>query len=95
MWEKHLSAIDVETERLADKEMFYGAFYRASFLPHTFNDIDGRYPSFANGTPICQLPEGETYYEDYSMWDTYRALHPMINLLFPTKGGDMMQSLDA
>lgn len=87
MWEKHLSAIDVETERLADKEMFYGAFYRASFLPHTFNDIDGRYPSFANGTPICQLPEGETYYEDYSMWDTYRALHPMINLLFPTKGG--------
>lgn len=45
MWEKHLSAIDVETERLADKEMFYGAFYRASFLPHTFNDIDGRYPS--------------------------------------------------
>ena len=51
MWEKHLSAIDVETERLADKEMFYGAFYRASFLPHTFNDIDGRYPSFANGTP--------------------------------------------
>ena len=93
MWEKHLSAIDVETERLADKEMFYGAFYRASFLPHTFNDIDGRYPSFANGTPICQLPEGETYYEDYSMWDTYRALHPMINLLFPTKGGDMMQSL--
>ncbi len=86
MWEKHLSAIDVETERLADKEMFYGAFYRASFLPHTFNDIDGRYPSFANGTPICQLPEGETYYEDYSMWDTYRALHPMINLLFPTKG---------
>ena len=73
--------------------MFYGAFYRASFLPHTFNDIDGRYPSFANGTPICQLPEGETYYEDYSMWDTYRALHPMINLLFPTKGGDMMQSL--
>ena len=54
MWEKHLSAIDVETERLADKEMFYGAFYRASFLPHTFNDIDGRYPSFANGTPIIR-----------------------------------------
>ena len=93
IWEKHLSAIDVETEQLADKEMFYGAFYRASFLPHTFNDVDGRYPSFANGTPIRQLPEGETYYEDYSMWDTYRALHPMINLLFPTKGGDMMQSL--
>lgn len=93
IWEKHLSAIQVETDNTADKEKFYGAFYRASFLPRTFNDVDGRYPSFAQGTPIRQLPAGETYYEDYSMWDTYRALHPLVNLLFPTKGGDMMQSL--
>lgn len=93
IWEKHLSTIQVETENLVDKEKFYGAFYRASFLPRTFNDVDGRYPSFAKGLPIRQLPGGETYYEDYSMWDTYRALHPLINILFPTKGGNMMQSL--
>lgn len=93
IWEQHLSAIQVETENRTDKEKFYGAFYRASFLPRTFNDVDGRYPSFAKGSPIQQLPEGETYYEDYSMWDTYRALHPMVNLLYPTKGGNMMQSL--
>lgn len=93
IWERHLSSIQVETGSLADKEKFYSAFYRASFLPRTFNDVDGRYPSFAEGTPVRQLPKGETYYEDYSMWDTYRALHPLVNLLFPTKGGDMMQSL--
>ena len=93
IWERHLSSILVETDNLADKEKFYSAFYRASFLPHTFNDVDGSYPAFAKGTPIQQLPAGETYYEDYSMWDTYRALHPLVNLLFPTKGGDMMQSL--
>ena len=93
IWEQHLSAIQVETDNRTDKEKFYGAFYRASFLPRTFNDVDGQYPSFAKGSPIRQLPEGETYYEDYSMWDTYRALHPLINLLYPTKGGDMMQSL--
>lgn len=93
IWERHLSSIQVETGNLADKEKFYSAFYRASFLPRTFNDVDGRYPSFAEGTPVRQLPAGETYYEDYSMWDTYRALHPLVNLLFPAKGGDMMQSL--
>lgn len=93
IWERRLSSVRVETENHGDKEKFYGAFYRASFLPRTFNDADGRYPSFAGGQPVQQLPEGETYYEDYSMWDTYRALHPLINLLFPAKGGDMMQSL--
>ena len=93
IWEKRLSQIDIETPIIEDKQQFYGALYRASFLPRTFNDMDGRYPCFASGTPIRQLPEGETYYEDYSMWDTYRALHPLINLLTPTKGGHMMQSL--
>lgn len=93
IWEQHLSSIKVETENLTDKEKFYGAFYRASFLPRTFNDVDGRYPSFAKGEPIRELPRGETYYEDFSMWDTYRALHPLINLIYPSKSRNMMQSL--
>ncbi|WP_294586430.1 GH92 family glycosyl hydrolase [uncultured Bacteroides sp.] len=93
IWEKHLATIEVETDHRAGKEKFYSAFYRASFLPRTVNDADGRYPSFATGTPIRRLTEGKTYYDDYSMWDSYRALHPLVNLLFPTKGGDMMQSL--
>ncbi|KAK9659849.1 Glycosyl hydrolase family 92, partial [Popillia japonica] len=47
--------------RQNEKEKFYGAFYRASFLPRTFNDVDGRYPSFAKGSPILQLSNGKTY----------------------------------
>lgn len=93
IWEKRLATIEVETTDTTAKQLFYGALYRASFLPRTFNDTDGRYPSFAAGRPIRQLPPDETYYEDYSMWDTYRALHPLINLLTPSKGGEMMQSL--
>lgn len=93
IWEQHLATIRVETDRRADKEKFYSALYRASFLPRTVNDVDGRYPSFAEGAPIRQLPAGGTYYDDYSMWDTYRALHPLVNLLSPSKGGEMMQSL--
>ena len=93
IWEQRLSQITVQTDNRNDKEKFYGALYRASFLPRTFNDTDGRYPSFSTGKTIQQLAEGENYYEDYSMWDTYRALHPLINILTPTKAGEMMQSL--
>ena len=93
IWEKHLAAIQVESPDKKAKQKFYGAFYRASFLPHAFNDVDGRYPAFAQKDSILQLAHDEVYYEDFSMWDTYRALHPLINLLYPTKAGHMMQSL--
>ena len=93
IWEKHLSTISVQSDDELSKRKFYGAFYRASFLPRTFNDVDGRYPSFAKGKPVMSLPDGGTYYEDFSVWDTYRALHPMLNIISPSKAGQMMNSL--
>lgn len=93
IWEQRLSQITVQTPNKNDKELFYSALYRASFLPRTFNDIDGRYPSFSQGTPIRQATAGQNYYDDFSMWDTYRALHPLITILSPQKAGEMMQSL--
>lgn len=93
IWEARLGQIAVESDDRSTKEQFYGALYRASFLPRTFSDADGRYPSFATGTPIRSCAEGRVYYDDFSVWDTYRALHPLINLLTPTRGGEMMQSL--
>lgn len=93
IWEKHLAAISVRSDDELLKRKFYGAFYRASFLPRTFNDVDGRYPSFAKGKPVMSLPDGGTYYEDFSVWDTYRALHPMLNIISPSKAGLMMNSL--
>lgn len=93
IWEDRFALIDVKSNDRTALRKFYTAFYHASFLPRTFNDADGRYPSFATGSPVRQLPEGGTYYEDYSLWDTYRALHPFINLITPERGGEMMQSL--
>ncbi|MCD8293348.1 MAG: GH92 family glycosyl hydrolase [Prevotellaceae bacterium] len=92
-WERRLSLIEVESPDRDAKALFYGALYRASFLPHAVNDADGRYPAFSAGTPIERLPQGETYYDDYSLWDTFRALHPLVTLLTPELSGQMMQSL--
>jgi predicted alpha-1,2-mannosidase len=93
VWNNRLKLIEAEGGDNDELSKFYGSLYRTSFLPRTFNDVDGRYPSFGGGKEICCMPKGETYYEDYSMWDTYRALHPLLNILTPTAAGQMMQSL--
>ena len=98
-WLQHLSKMSVEKTEGGEMRLhqFYGAFYRASFLPHEINDVDGRYPQFAGKDNIFSLPKGRagggSSYMDFSMWDTYRAVHPLLNIISPTKSGDMMQSL--
>lgn len=90
-WEKQLSTIEASTPDTLALKMFYTAFYHASFLPRTFSDADGRYPSFAGGKTVERI-DG-VYYDDFSLWDTYRALHPLLTLLYPELTGNMMQSL--
>ena len=90
-WSERLGVIQVTSDDEIDKQKFYSSMYHASFLPHEINDCDGRYPSFAGGKTI-EKTQG-SYYDDYSMWDTYRALHPLLSILFPQQTGDMIQSL--
>lgn len=90
-WEQQLAKITVKGEK-NEMQKFYGAFYRTSFLPHEFNDVDGAYPAFSKGTPVCYA-KGWTYYEDFSMWDTYRALHPLLTITDTKREGDMVHSL--
>ena len=76
-WIERLHTIDVEDTDTASINQFYGALYRASFLPREFSDAESSHP----------------YYTDFSMWDTYRAVHPLYNIIAPTLSGKMMQSL--
>ena len=99
-WIERLHAIDVEDPNIAKVNQFYGALYRCSFLPREMSDADGDYPGFA-GLAIqntqnnlnTQSTPTRIYYGDFSMWDTYRALHPLYTLIDPMKSADMMQSL--
>lgn len=90
IWERQLSALTVSGVSEEEMVKFYTSLYRCCFSPHVFNDVDGRYPQFAGGKTI-EHSDGE-YFEDYSLWDTFRALHPLITLLYPDRAAGMMQS---
>jgi len=73
---------------------FYSALYHCYQLPRIVSDIDGSYPGFAQDTLIHKAI-GFDYYDDFSMWDTYRALHPLMTILEPDRTLDMVKSLIA
>ena len=93
IWDAEFSKICVSGGDPSALDMFYGAMYRASLLPRVINDVDGRYPSFAGTGRVLTAPDGHDRYDDFSMWDTYRALHPLKVITSPGRTADMMQSL--
>ncbi|MDE7350477.1 MAG: GH92 family glycosyl hydrolase [Muribaculaceae bacterium] len=93
IWNSHLGKIEVEGGSDEDKGKFYGSLYRASLLPRVVSDVDGSYVSFAGNGEILKMEPGRDYYDDYSMWDTYRAEHPLITILDSKRSADMMYSL--
>lgn len=93
IWDSHLGKIEVEGGSEEDKGKFYGSLYRASLLPRVVSDVDGSYVSFAGAGEVLKMEPGRDYYDDYSMWDTYRAEHPLITVLDPKRSADMMYSL--
>lgn len=90
-WNMALGKIQVKGSD-NDKTLFYSALYHAKLTPRVFSDFDGKYPQFAGGKTI-ETAKGFTYYEDYNLWDTYRAVHPLHTILEPKRTADMMQSL--
>jgi predicted alpha-1,2-mannosidase len=71
---------------------FYTALYHCYQLPRIVSDVDGSYPGFAQDTMIHKAA-GFDYYDDFSMWDTYRALHPLMTILEPERTLHMIKSL--
>lgn len=90
-WNEYLSKVKIETNSNTEKVKFYTALYHSLQQPRIYNDCNGEYPSF-NGGKIIEH-SNSNYYSDFSVWDTYRALHPLYNLIIPSTNKDMMTSL--
>ncbi len=89
-WNKALSLIEVEGGTKAQQTTFYTALYHALTAPTLFCDIDGAY---MGADRKVHRADGWANYETCSLWDTYRAAHPLYDILLPSRAGDMVKSL--
>jgi predicted alpha-1,2-mannosidase len=88
-WETELTRISIEAD--ADRKVnFYTAFYHVLMNPVIYQDVDGRYRGMDQE---IHTAKGFTNYTVFSLWDTYRALHPFYTWLYPQRSGDMVNSM--
>lgn len=88
-WENELKKVEVEGDEDL-KTNFYTAMYHSFLAPTTYVDIDGKYKGLDQN---IHKAEGFTNFTTFSLWDTYRALHPLFNIIQPKKNNDMIHSM--
>ncbi len=89
-WEKELSKIEVETQNENDKKTFYTAMYHTMMSPVLYQDVDGKYLDIDQN---IHEAKDFTNYTIFSLWDTYRALHPLYNIIQPKRNNDFIKSM--
>ncbi|MEQ1603428.1 MAG: GH92 family glycosyl hydrolase [Pyrinomonadaceae bacterium] len=110
-WNKELSKIAVTTLDAGEMTNFYTAFYHAMLSPTVYMDTDGQYKGIDQNmhsvrSPGFSRPDvrerpanagalNTINYTTFSLWDTYRALHPLLNIIQPTRNRDMIRSMQA
>jgi len=89
-WNKELSKITIKPQTQADARTFYTAVYHSMIAPVLFNDTNGDY----RGTDKKVYKNAPfDNYSIFSLWDTYRAEHPLLTITQPERVSDMVQSM--
>lgn len=89
-WENELGCIEMDAD--ADtKSVFYTALYHTMINPSVYQDMDGRYRGIDHN--IHQAGNGQTNYTVFSVWDTFRAQHPLMNLIKPGRSQQFVNSM--
>lgn len=89
-WEEKLALAQIEGGTEEQKIVFYSALYRSFQMPTIFNDVNKEYIGFDKEV---HKTTDFTYYTDLSLWDTFRTVHPLYNLIAPDAQRDMLVSL--
>lgn len=89
-WNEELSKIDVETNSKTDKRIFYTAMYHLMIHPSLFNDHNGEYRG--SDWEVYKNP-GFDNYTIFSLWDTYRAAHPLYTIIDSKRTADFVNSM--
>ena len=89
-WEKELSKIKIKTDDIKKKRVFYTAMYHTMIAPNLYQDVNGEY----RGTDkVVYKDTTFTNYTLFSLWDTYRAAHPLYTITHPERVSDMVNSM--
>lgn len=88
-WNTELQKMTIEGSE-TDKVNFYTSVYHAYINPTVYMDVDGRYMGLDKN---IHRADGFTNYTTFSMWDTHRALHPLFNIIQPTRNDGMVRSM--
>ena len=91
-WDENLSRLQVESANPNVRQTFYTALYHTMTEPVLYNNADGSYPG-PDGK--VHAGEGFQYYSTFSLWDTFRAEHPLLTLTQPERVNDFVRSLIA
>lgn len=83
-WNKELGKVEVISDEVEKLKIFYTALYHCMVVPNIYNDIDGRY----RGRDGKVHRTASNYYTVFSLWDTFRAWHPLMTII------DQRRSLD-
>jgi predicted alpha-1,2-mannosidase len=89
-WNQELSKIAITTDDLKKKRVFYTAMYHTMIAPNLYQDVNGEY----RGTDkVVYKDTSFTNYTLFSLWDTYRAAHPLYTITHPERVSDMVKSM--
>jgi predicted alpha-1,2-mannosidase len=89
-WQRELASVRIDGGSRDDRTVFYTALYHALLQPLTGNDADGRYRGYDDA---IHTAKDWTYYEFFSLWDTYRAQNQLLALLRPQRARDIANSV--
>lgn len=89
-WEKELKKIIIQGTDL-QKKIFYTALYHTMVQPNTMSDVNGEY--MASDYVTRSVAKGEVHYSTFSLWDTFRAAHPLYTLMHTHRIPDFVKSM--
>ena len=90
-WEKELSIVKIKGGAIKDRIKFYTALYHSFIAPNIYHDVDGKYRGA--DLKIKTLSKNDSMYTVFSLWDTFRATHPLFVLLKPAFAEQLVRTL--
>lgn len=90
-WNEQLSKITINDTNQQHKIVFYTALYHALIHPSIISDVNGEYPAMHNKK--IKKAIGRRQFHVFSLWDTYRTLHPLLTLVYPQVQTEILQTM--